>query len=211
MCISPYSEGSLTGLSFAVKDNIDLANEMTGNGSPNWKAMHPKPAANAICVEQLLSAGATCNGKAQLTEIWNTFGSWVENDNPQVSPDVAHKLRNFPKNASRSDILNTLYQTHTFSKNIFRYLSGNKILCFPTTIDLAPKLSDVTPEFLATGDYYPRTMGVTAISGLSRLPEITVPFVKCNGVPIGVSFVAGYGNDLLLAEICNLLGMRTLE
>ena len=84
-------------------------------------------------------------------------------------------------------------------------------MCFPTTIDLAPKLSDVTPEVLGAGDYYPRTMGVTAISGLSRSPEITAPFVKYDGVPIGLSFIAGYGNDFLLADICNSLGMKVLQ
>ena len=67
--IKPYAKGNLTRLSFAVKDNIDLANETTGNGSPSWKVTHPTPVANAICVEQLLSAGATCKGKTQLDEL----------------------------------------------------------------------------------------------------------------------------------------------
>lgn len=384
--IKPYAEGLLSSLKFAVKDNIDLANEITSNGNPSWGLTHPMPVSNAICVDQLLSAGATCVGKAQLdelaysligindfykrpvnvkapdrvtggsssvsastvasgevdfalgtdtggsvrvpasncgiwgyrpshglisvagvtamapsfdtvgilaksgdllhkvikvllaeeesdiaprvnicflddvfemcnsnlleaitlvtkeiskkhvtnhstlakitaldldpvwlfekvgfllsTEIWNSFGGWVKHCDPQLSPGIRYSLENFAEKASRFDILNTLYQTRLFAKNLSQYLGGNNILCFPTTIDLAPKISDITPEFLATGDYYPRTMGVTAISGLSRLPEITVPLAQCNGIPIGLSFIAGYGKDLLLAEFCKSLSKK---
>ncbi len=67
--LKPYSEGELTGLSFAVKDNIDLINEPTGNGSPSWKITHPVAASNAVCIEQVLSAGASCVGKTQLDEL----------------------------------------------------------------------------------------------------------------------------------------------
>jgi len=31
--IAPYSPGELNGLSFAIKDNIDVANEITGMGA----------------------------------------------------------------------------------------------------------------------------------------------------------------------------------
>lgn len=40
-------------------------------------------------------------------------------------------------------------------------------------------------------------------SGLSRTPQITIPIAEANGVPIGVSFVAGYGMDHMLINFCN--------
>ncbi|MGC2433627.1 MAG: amidase family protein, partial [Desulfobaccales bacterium] len=50
--------GPLDGLRFAVKDIIDLAGHRTSCGSPDWAKSHPRAAANAICVDQLLGAGA---------------------------------------------------------------------------------------------------------------------------------------------------------
>ena len=78
------------------------------------------------------------------------------------------------------------------------------MLCFPTTVDLAPRLDEITPGFLA-GDYIPRAMGINAISSLSCTPQITIPVAEANGVPIGLSFIAGYGQDMMLISFCNQL------
>jgi Asp-tRNA(Asn)/Glu-tRNA(Gln) amidotransferase A subunit family amidase len=36
-------------------------------------------------------------------------------------------------------------------------------------------------------------------------PQITIPVAEANGVPIGLSFIAGYGQDMKLINICNQL------
>jgi len=61
--LEPNVSGVLDGLSFAVKDNIDIAGYKTSYGSNAWKESHPACYYNALCVEQLLGAGATCLGK----------------------------------------------------------------------------------------------------------------------------------------------------
>lgn len=75
--IKPYKEGILSGLTFAVKDLIDIKGLVTGCGNPTWAKRHPKAAAHAVCVEQLLSAGATCVGKTITDEL--AFGLLGEN------------------------------------------------------------------------------------------------------------------------------------
>ena len=376
-----YHSGELSGLTFATKDNIDVASEITGYGSPSWAATHPKPVVHAFCVDQLLSAGATCLGKTHTdelaysliginpfygtplnpkapnrvpggsssgsasavanglvdfaigtdtggsvrvpasncgiwgyrpshglisvagvaalapsfdtvgvlantgevlervmrvllaedkmnhsvaasicflddifqvcdsqivklitsvvteisdhfktehlnlsmitdkhincewlfakaglllsTEIWNTFGAWVESSNPKLSLEVENNFKNFAKPANRKDIQDSLYKTKSFSKQLNEYLYKGNILCFPTTLDLAPRLDQITDEFLSEGNYYPRAMGVTAISGLSHTPEITIPIANPEGVSMGLSFIAGYGQDMMLINFCN--------
>lgn len=61
--LEPYKKGALSDLTFAVKDNIDIANYKTSYGSPAWKEKHDAPTYNALCVDQLLESGATCLGK----------------------------------------------------------------------------------------------------------------------------------------------------
>src|SRR5215213_4753953 len=56
-------DGPLRGLTFAVKDLIDVAGHRTGCGNPTWRATHPPAIYSAVCVEQLLAAGAQCEGK----------------------------------------------------------------------------------------------------------------------------------------------------
>ncbi|MCG8567148.1 MAG: hypothetical protein MI747_18895, partial [Desulfobacterales bacterium] len=67
--IPPHRSGPLTGLSFGAKDNMDMAGEITGYGSPSWATTHGKAPAHAICIEQLLNAGAQCLGKTQTDEL----------------------------------------------------------------------------------------------------------------------------------------------
>lgn len=66
--LAPHRTGALEGLRFAVKDNIDIAGRKTSYGSKPWSDQHPAAKHNALCVEQLLSAGATCIGKTVADE-----------------------------------------------------------------------------------------------------------------------------------------------
>src|SRR5437870_2254931 len=61
--------GPLDGLRFAVKDLIDVAGHRTGCGNPTWLATHPPASVSAVCVEQLLAAGAQCEGKTVTDEL----------------------------------------------------------------------------------------------------------------------------------------------
>ncbi|WP_035366214.1 amidase family protein [Pseudodonghicola xiamenensis] len=61
--------GPLSGMRFTAKDNIDIAGHRTGYGSPAWRDTHPAPVHNALCVDQLLAAGARCVGKAVADEL----------------------------------------------------------------------------------------------------------------------------------------------
>lgn len=379
--INPYHTGELSGLNFGIKDNIDVINEITGYGSPSWAETHPIPVANAICLDQLLSAGATSLGKTHTdelaysliginsfygtplnpkapdrvpggsssgsasavasglvdfaigtdtggsvrvpasncgiwgyrpshglisvagvaalapsfdtvgifsntaeileqvmsvllaentnqynesvslcfldeilqlcdkqilksimpvmseianyhsvehltlsmitekhvncewlfeqsglllsAEIWNTFGSWVESSDRKLSIGVEQGLKNRAKSANRKDIQNGIHNMKSFSRKLNWYLNKGNILCFPTTLDLAPKIDQITDDLLSK--YYPRAMGVNAISGFSRTPQITIPFTNHDGVPVGISFIAGYGQDMILMKFCKEL------
>ena len=61
--VSGASEGPLKGLSFAVKDIIDVEGVVTGVGNPDWFASHDPAPRHATVVQQLLDAGADLAGK----------------------------------------------------------------------------------------------------------------------------------------------------
>ena len=67
--LPPSSNGPMNGLRFAVKDTIDVAGFKTGCGNPTWRASHPAAVVHAVCVEQLLLAGAQCVGKTICDEL----------------------------------------------------------------------------------------------------------------------------------------------
>jgi amidase len=67
--LEPTADGPLRGLTFAVKDIIDIAGRKTGCGNPSWRETHPPARSHAVCVEQLLAAGAKCVGKTLTDEV----------------------------------------------------------------------------------------------------------------------------------------------
>ncbi|MDD9302468.1 MAG: glutamyl-tRNA amidotransferase [Desulfobacter sp.] len=138
------------------------------------------------------------------TEIWNTFGSWVKTKRPKLSAAVEFSLCDYAESASRNDIQNMLSAQKKFQNNLNKFLCAGNVLCFPTTVDLSPRLDQITPDFL-DGDYVPKAMGVNAVSSLSCTPQITIPIPEAKGIPVGLSFVAGYGQDMMLADLCNTI------
>lgn len=66
--LKPFQTGTLDGLTFTVKDNIDIGRYKTSFGSPSWREAHPAAIRNALCVDQVLAAGATCVGKVVADE-----------------------------------------------------------------------------------------------------------------------------------------------
>ncbi|MDP1604472.1 MAG: amidase family protein [Legionella sp.] len=67
--VPPKQSGQLDNLTFAVKDNIDVAGFKTSYGSKPWFNTHPPAVSHAMCVEQLLNAGASCIGKTISDEL----------------------------------------------------------------------------------------------------------------------------------------------
>lgn len=61
--------GPLSGLTFAVKDLVDVAGMQTGAGNPTWHGTHDRATTNAPVVDCLLDAGAQLVGKTQTDEL----------------------------------------------------------------------------------------------------------------------------------------------
>jgi amidase len=66
---APQQAGVLSGLSFAVKDLIDVAGARTGAGNPDWLEEQRPASASAPVVERLLQAGARLEGKTITDEL----------------------------------------------------------------------------------------------------------------------------------------------
>lgn len=75
--IAGARDGSLAGLTFGLKDAIDIAGYPTGAGNPDWLRTHPPATQTAPVVQLLLDAGASVVGKTITDEL--TFSLNGEN------------------------------------------------------------------------------------------------------------------------------------
>jgi len=66
---STETPGPLSGATFVVKENIDVAGHVSTNGHPTWAKTHSSAERNAPVVDRLLGAGARLVGKTNMDEM----------------------------------------------------------------------------------------------------------------------------------------------
>ncbi len=135
----------------------------------------------------------------QAQEAWATLGRWVEAVKPEFGPGVqqrfdAAKVQPIAA-ALHGRELRKLHQARMAS-----LLGGGNVLVYPTSPCAAPKLDASADELQRVRD---GTLGVTAITGMAGLCEVTIPVTRVGGAPVGLSLVAAHGRDrALLALTC---------
>jgi amidase len=145
---------------------------------------------------------SACNEKAlrnlQTAEFNNTVGGWIEAVNPELGYNFKAAYQNV-LSFDRTDLNKTLYLCETLFDRISIFMNSGDLFCYPTTPTVAPykgSLSDLD----CIMDFYNRTMAICSFAGLGRLPEISIPIADIEGVPLGVSLVAGnYQDEFLLS------------
>lgn len=90
--VEPLAAGPLTGLSFAVKDLIDVAGVVTGGGNPDWQRGHAPATRHAPAVERLLRAGARLIGKTLTDELAFSLEGANQHYGTPVNPRCPDRL-----------------------------------------------------------------------------------------------------------------------
>jgi amidase len=129
-------------------------------------------------------------------EIWQTHGAWIEERKPRFGPEIAQRFQ-FAKSISAEAAAEARPMRELFAAAIER-LAADAVLAIPTAPVIAPRLDDAPEAFLA---YRDRTLALTCIAGLARVPQVTIPAGAVEGAPVGLSLIARRGADLRLLAL----------
>ena len=132
-------------------------------------------------------------------EIWSSLGSWFEAVEPEIGPRTRVNV-DLVRTVDRHQLMPAARRREEYCRRLQDLLGPAGLLCLPTTPTLAPfkRLPGGGGPYQSRAGYYPRTLSFTAIAGLGRLPQVTLPLGEVGGVPIGLSLLAAHGNDALL-------------
>src|SRR5436189_4368776 len=92
-----------------------------------------------------------------------------------------------------------------YFRSMLEFLGPDDLLCIPTTPALAPRKGDRPKRSSSGSGYYPRTLALTSVAGIGRLPQVSLPVADANGIPVGMSLLASHGQDPFLLELANSL------
>jgi len=137
----------------------------------------------------------------QFAEIRAAHGAWITRERPTFGPAIAQRFVAVA-NADTTLVPRALEARRAISTHLDELLRDNAVLLMPSMPNIAPLLQMPVDETIA---FRERAMGLLCIAGLGGLPQISLPFARIQGCPIGISLVAARGNDELLLAMARQL------
>jgi amidase len=149
---------------------------------------------NVNIAKEGLSKWAELFRNIQGIEIWNEHGDWINRVKPAFGPGIAERFQ-WASTLNKEYLSEYEEERELIKDQLSALLNSNGLLVIPTTPGEAP-MRNLTVEEME--QYRLKTMKLTCIAGLSGFPQVTIPLIKENGIPIGLSFIANHHSDLKL-------------
>jgi amidase len=141
----------------------------------------------------------------QSAETMSSLGAWIAATKPEFGPATQAGFE-FISRRDRTKIGEAVALREHYFRLLRRALGPRDLLCFPTAPTIAP-LKGSHP-YDRNSDYYRRTLSLTAIAGVGRLPQVSMPQAKVGAAPIGLSLVAAHGEDSFLLGVADFISTR---
>lgn len=130
----------------------------------------------------------------QAAEVWQAHGDWVQAVKPDFGPGIRERFEMAARVTDRQVV--AAEQVRRRADEIMReLLDGNRVMMMPTAPGAAP-LKDTPAAEIES--FRNRTLTLTCIAGMARLPQVSLPLATVEGAPLGLSLLAAPGNDMQL-------------
>ena len=139
-------------------------------------------------------------------ESWMTDGPLIERFAPPLGPGVAERFA-WSKQVTDAQVAAASAFRAAYAQQIDDLLGTDGVLLMPTMPDVAPLRA--APDS-ALEDYRNSAIRMLCIAGLSRTPQLSLPLLKRNGAPMGLSLLGPRGSDLSLIALAQRLAAAGL-
>jgi amidase len=141
----------------------------------------------------------------QGTEAASCLGAWVQEAQPVFGPATAAGFK-FIGSLDRTRIGDAVHRREHYCRQLARALGPRDLVCFPTAPTIAPLKGARCYD--RGSDYYQRTLSLTSIAGVARLPQLSMPLGQTGAGPIGLSLLGAQGEDLFLLEVAQEIALH---
>lgn len=135
----------------------------------------------------------------QWADIWRTHGAWVERVRPTFGPQIAPRFEAASR-VTADEVRDADQARQHIVARLESLLAGDTVLVLPTVPDVAPMLALPPAETVAVRE---QALQLLCSAGLGGLPQISMPVAERDGLPMGVSLLAGRGRDRWLLELAH--------
>jgi amidase len=144
----------------------------------------------------------------QWAEIESCLGAWIANARPEFGPEIAASFQ-LMSQLDRRCVAEAVQRREQYFRSLHEFLGPEDLVCMPTTPALAPRKGDPPRRSSSGSGYYPRTLSLTSVAGMCRLPQVSLPVADADGLPVGLSLLARHGQDSFLLQVANNIDRET--
>lgn len=127
-------------------------------------------------------------------EIWSAHGAWITAQHPRFGPGIAERFA-WTATITEGAYREASQRQQAIAARLEALLGSEGVLVLPTAPCGAPVIGLPGEEIEMTRT---RILQLSCIAGLGGLPQVTLPLAKTDGLPVGLSLIAGRGQDLKL-------------
>lgn len=138
-----------------------------------------------------------CFRTLQAAEVWRTYGDWIESARPALGPGIRERYE-WAARVTAEDAVKAEALRGNITRDLHELITPGTVVCLPSAASLPPKLTANSEEL---EEFRRRTMSLICLSGLSGLPQISIPAAMVDGCPVGISFMGWSGGDEALLDL----------
>ena len=134
-------------------------------------------------------------------EAWRTFGDWIDRENPRLAFDIAD---NFIRGKQVSDAALVAARDFQAARRaeLLRLFADDTILCLPTAPFPPPPVGQPRSTMWVQRN---AISTLTTIAASAGAPQVSLPLGRVDGLPVGLSILAGPGADDILLALASRL------
>jgi len=133
----------------------------------------------------------------QRRDAWTANREWIERLRPTFGPSIA------PRWEEAAAVTDEEYDAAVvlgalLSERVWELVSGDAVLVLPSAPGPAPLLTTDSGDAAATRA---RLMDLSVIAPIAKAPQVSLPLMTFDGLPVGLGLLAAPGNDELLLDL----------
>jgi amidase len=138
----------------------------------------------------------------QLYDLWSTLGAWSKAPGRRLSQAVAERIE-LSSHVDPIKFAAAVVKREALTDRLVTLLGDDGVLVLPTAHDLPPRRD---APVSAQVEFREKTLALTCVASLCRLPQINIPATMIDGCPVGLSLIAGPRGDQRLLSLAEKTG-----
>lgn len=135
--------------------------------------------------------------RLQGREAWLVDGPLIERHAPPLGPGIAERFA-YARGLTAEDCADARLVRERYRARLAELVGRDGVMLLPTMPDVAPLLTESEAGLDA---FRTKALYLLCLSGLSGLPQVTMPLAQRVDAPIGLSLVGPPGSDLWLVRL----------